>query len=163
MSKSNLLHNTFDIAHVYPVPPAKVYAAFADDELKKKWAFMDPAMATTERYENDFRVGGKETSRFRMIVTSPGGSPVGTIMGGDAVYMDIVENQRIVWTYTMLVNDTRMSTSLATLELLAEGSGTRLLYNEQAVYYDKEKGSFMQPLRIKGLTHVYGKIGQLIA
>lgn len=135
MTKTKIVHDTFVIERSYPSSPASVYAGFSDVEVKKRW-FLPPAdFATTESYQNDFRVGGKETSRFLFIDRSPGGSPAGTVMGNDSIYMDIVENQRIVYTYSMLVGEERISTSLATVQFISEGKGTRLVFTEQAVYY----------------------------
>jgi uncharacterized protein YndB with AHSA1/START domain len=160
MSKSNIVHDTFVIEHTYPVPPARVFAAFADDAVKRRWFIIDESMAVTDVYQNDFRVGGKETSRSRFIDNSPGGSPGGTLMGNDSIYMDIVENERIVFAYSMLVGDSRISASLATIQLVPEGSGTRLVFTEQAVFYAK---SDALELRKQGWTYLFGKLAEVIA
>jgi hypothetical protein len=47
-----------------------------------------------------------------------------------------VSNQRIVSTYEMYLNETRISVSLATVELEAAGIGTRLTYTEQGAFLD---------------------------
>ena len=44
-------------------------------------------------------------------------------------------DQRIVTTYEMLMADTRISVSLATVELTPAG-GTRLVYTEQGAFLD---------------------------
>jgi uncharacterized protein YndB with AHSA1/START domain len=160
MSKSTIVHDTFVIERSYPVPPARVFAAFADDELKRRWFLIDKEMAATEVYENDFSVGGKETTRFRFADTSPGGSAAGTVMGNDSIYMDIVENERIVYTYSMVVGDARISTSLATIQLLPEGPGTRMVFTEQAVYFH---GPEALQHRKQGVTYMLGKIADVIA
>ncbi|MBI4047713.1 MAG: SRPBCC domain-containing protein, partial [Devosia nanyangense] len=51
-------------------------------------------------------------------------------------YQDIVENERIIYTYDMTMNGARISVSLASVELRAEGSGTRLLVTEHGAYLD---------------------------
>jgi uncharacterized protein YndB with AHSA1/START domain len=160
MNKSEIVHDTFVIERTYPVPPARVFAAFADGDLKRRWFLIDESMAVTESYENDFRVGGKETSRSRFKDNSPGGSPAGTVMGNDSIYMDIVENERIVFAYSMLVGDYRMSASLATIQLVPEGKGTRLVFTEQAVFYGKSDGLEM---RKQGWTWLFGKLAEAIA
>ena len=81
-------------------------------------------------------------------------------MGNDSIYMDIVENERVVFAYTMLVGDYRMSTSLATVQLLPEGDGTRLVFTEQAVFYAKSDGL---ELRKQGWTYLFGKLAEAIA
>ena len=61
----------------------------------------------------DFRVGGKEVNA---------GCPSdGQMHYFNAVYQDIVPDQRIVYSYELLFGETRVSVSLATIELLAEG------------------------------------------
>jgi uncharacterized protein YndB with AHSA1/START domain len=160
MSKSKIVHDTFVIERTYPVPPTRVFAAFADGELKRRWFIIDESMAITDVYQNDFRVGGKETSRSRFKDNSPGGSPAGTMMGNDSIYMDIVENERIVFAYSMLVGDDRMSTSLATVHLVPEGASTRLVFTEQAVFYNGTEGL---ELRKHGWAYLFGKLAEAIA
>ena len=57
-------------------------------------------------------------------------------MGNDTIYLDIVHDQRIVIAYTMTVNDTRISVSLATMEFAPSGEGTRLVYTEQGAFFE---------------------------
>lgn len=54
----------------------------------------------------------------------------------DGVYRDIVEDRRIVYAYDMYTDDTRISVSLATIDLEPEGDGTRLTFTEQRAYLD---------------------------
>jgi uncharacterized protein YndB with AHSA1/START domain len=164
MSKSNIVHDTLVIERSYPVPPARVFAAFADVETKRRWFTVDKeqaATAVTVAYENDFRVGGKETNRIRWSVDSPGGSPAGTVMGTDSIYLDIVENDRIVFASSMLVGDSRISSSLATIQFVPEGQGTRVVCTEQVVFYDDKSPAIK--LRKHGWTHILDKLAKAIA
>jgi uncharacterized protein YndB with AHSA1/START domain len=61
-----------------------------------------------------------------------GGPP----MGNDTIFLDIVPERRIVLAYTMTVEDTRISVSLATVELSPSGDGTTLTYTEQGAFFD---------------------------
>jgi len=54
----------------------------------------------------------------------------------NAVYQDIVPDQRIVYSYELLFGETRVSVSLATIEFLAENGGTRLVMTEQGAFFD---------------------------
>ncbi len=76
----------------------------------------------------DFRVGGREHNS--------GGRKGGPIHSFNAIYQDIVENQRIIYAYDMHIDDRRISVSLATIELKPEGSGTRLTFTEQGAFLD---------------------------
>lgn len=76
----------------------------------------------------DFRVGGKEVNA---------GCPSdGQMHFFNAVYQDIVPDERIVYTYELLFGETRVSVSLATIEFVAESGGTRLVMTEQGAFFD---------------------------
>jgi uncharacterized protein YndB with AHSA1/START domain len=75
----------------------------------------------------------------------------------DAVYHDIVPDERIVYTYTMLLDDKKISVSLATVEVKSAGKGTRLVVTEQGVFLDgyEDKGS-----REHGTGWLIDKLGE---
>jgi uncharacterized protein YndB with AHSA1/START domain len=68
--------------------------------------------------ELDFRVGGEESHS--------GTLPDGRVYTYQAVYQDIVRPRRILYTYEMLLDDSRISISLATAEFTPEHDDTRL-------------------------------------
>jgi uncharacterized protein YndB with AHSA1/START domain len=127
MTERSVTHATFVIERNYAASPARVFAAFADPAAKKRW-FAGPDEMGAAQHEIDFRIGGRELNR--------GGPPGGPVYTFDALYQDIVPNQRIVTTYEMLMADTRISVSLATVELTPAGAGTRLVYTEQGAFLD---------------------------
>jgi len=127
MTQRSVVHSTFVIDRFYPVPPAKVYFALSNPAAKRRW-FADPSNPMPSRHEMDFRVGGKEVNA--------GGPKDGPIHVYNATYQDIVPDQRIVYSYDMLFGETRISVSLATIELHAEGKGTRLVLTEQGAFLD---------------------------
>jgi uncharacterized protein YndB with AHSA1/START domain len=95
----------------------------------------------------DFRVGGRELSRFRFKrpANAPAGAPSdGTEIRNDTVYQDIVPDRRIVFAYTMTVGDHRMSASLGTVEISADGDGTLLRYTEQGAFFENSDGAQMR-------------------
>jgi uncharacterized protein YndB with AHSA1/START domain len=53
-----------------------------------------------------------------------------------ATYHDIVPEQRIVYSYTMHVDDRKLSVSLATIEFQPAGKGTKLVLTEQGAFLD---------------------------
>jgi uncharacterized protein YndB with AHSA1/START domain len=117
-------HDTFVIERKYEVSPERAFAAWADPEAKARW-YVDPDV----QLELDFRVGGRERSR--------GTAPDGRAYRYEALYQDIVSAQRIVYTYDMFLEGTRISVSLATVEFTTVGdSGTHMVFTEQGAFLD---------------------------
>lgn len=54
----------------------------------------------------------------------------------DAVYLDVVAGERIVYAYEMHLDDRKISVSRATLELKPAGTNTRLVMTEQGAFLD---------------------------
>ena len=126
-NQNPVVHSTFSIERTYPSSPARVFAAFSNQQTKRRW-FVEGEGWEIDEFTMDFRVGGQEISRFR----KEGGPP----MGNDTVYLDIVPERRIVLAYTMLSGDTRISVSLATVEITPAGEGARLVYTEQGAFFE---------------------------
>ncbi len=120
-------HDTFVIDRTYTAAPHRVFSAFADVAAKAQW-WGDPKDKDTPQ-EIDFRVGGRETT----VGTAPDGS---VAFGYYALYQDIVQDERIVYSYDMTLDGRRISVSVATLEFLPVPGGTRLIVTEQGAYLD---------------------------
>lgn len=127
MSNRSTHHDTFVIEREYPAPVARVYNAWADPVAKARW-FVGPDGWEQSDHKLDFRVGGRES-----VSGGPKGGPIHTY---NAVYRDIVPNERIVSTYEMHLDKARISVSLATIEFEPIAAGTLLIYTEQAVFLD---------------------------
>ena len=125
MTDRTATHAAFTLERVYPVPPARVFAAFAEPSLKARW-FGGGADQTMLERTCDFREGGRERAVGRW--------KSGTVSAFDATYHDIVPDRRIVYSYVMQLDERRISVSLATVEFLADGAGTRLVVTEQGVF-----------------------------
>jgi uncharacterized protein YndB with AHSA1/START domain len=127
MTERSVTHATFTIERVYPANPARVFNAFADPAQKARW-FQGPEEWGPDEQTMDFRVGGRETS-----VGGPKGGPIHAF---SAIYQDIVPDERLVYSYEMQLDGTRISVSLATIELRPDGTGTRFVLTEQGAYLD---------------------------
>lgn len=125
--KRSVTHATFTIERTYPVSAARVFHALSDAKAKKRW-FNGPAEWSNPRYELDFRIGGREVNT--------GGPEGGPLHAYFATYLDIVPDARVVYCYDMYLDETRISVSLATMELKPAEGGTRLVFTEQGAYLD---------------------------
>ena len=124
MTQRSTEHATFTIERHYDAAPARVFAAFSDSDAKARW--FGPSAEVERTLE--FAVGGHE--RFAV------GGPGGATYTYDARYEEIVPDTRIVYAYTLDRDETRMSVSVATVELELDGAGTRLTLTEQGVFLD---------------------------
>jgi uncharacterized protein YndB with AHSA1/START domain len=123
MIERSVEHATFVVERTYDASPERVFAAWSDPEAKGRW-FHD----SDEEFEFDFRVGGRERRQ--------GTLPDGRAYAFQALYQDIVPARRIVFSYDMLVDETRISVSLATVQFRPDGDGTRLVFTEQGAFLD---------------------------
>ena len=129
MSERSVQHDTIVVESTYDASPARVFAAWSDPGARARWDVPGEDWEIAE-FESDFRIGGRERSRF--------GPPGGPLYTSDGRYEDIVSTSRIVMAGSMDRGETRISTSVLTVELLPVGSGTRLIITEQAVFLDGE-------------------------
>jgi uncharacterized protein YndB with AHSA1/START domain len=127
MTERTVTHARFTIERIYDAAPARVFAAWADPAAKKRW-FSGPEEWGQGPHELDFRPGGGERAS--------GGPKSGPVHTYQARYYDIVPDQRIVSTYEMYLDETRISVSLAVVELKPAGGGTRLVYTEHGAFLD---------------------------
>jgi uncharacterized protein YndB with AHSA1/START domain len=98
------------------------------------------------------------------ISASAGGNAAGasrrmvTAYTYEALYRDIVPDQRIVYTYDMLLHETRISVSLATVEFTPEGDGdTRLVFTEQGAFLDGHESPARRAEGMGGLLDALGE------
>jgi uncharacterized protein YndB with AHSA1/START domain len=148
MSGRSMEHESFSIERRYEATPAQVFAAWADPAAKARW-FKDPDSSNSAPHQLDFRVGGSEVTT--------GGPQDGPVHEYRAVYWDIVEDERIVYTYEMLMDGTRVSVSLTSIELKPDGDGTRLHLTEQGVFLD---GHEPPPQRAQGTGWLLDALGE---
>jgi uncharacterized protein YndB with AHSA1/START domain len=127
VSKRSATHGSFTLERVYDASPARVFKAWADPAIKARW-FVGPSDWQLLERSVDFSIGGKERLSGRK------GS--GIVSTFDAVYHDIVKDQRIIYCYDMRLDNVRISVSLATVELKPAGTGARLTLTEQGVFLD---------------------------
>ncbi|HEY4094563.1 MAG TPA: SRPBCC family protein [Baekduia sp.] len=148
----SVIHADFAIERRYGCSPPQTFSAFADPALKRQW-FAVPADWAETDWTLDFRVGGGETNRGR--------SPDGKLHAFVSRFHDIVAERRIVFAYDLLVDDQLVSVSLTTVEVFADGDGSRLLFTEQGAFFDEDPGAPAE--REHGTGVILDRLGPLLA
>jgi len=122
-----VLHSTFTLERTYPVPAARVFAAWADPVRKARW-FAGEGTS----HELEFRPGGRE------IVKRDGraGEPS---LRFESVYHEIAADERIVYTGTMHGDDRLATISLTTVQFTDTEDGCHLVLTEQGTYLDGQE------------------------
>src|SRR5581483_10964631 len=138
MNDCSVIHDTFSIERTYPAAPSRVFAAFASREAKDSWG-------DTGDLETAAGAAGIEGFGFRVQ---------GTTYRYDALYYDIVPDQRIVYSYEMYADDARISVSVATIEFAKSAGGTALTWTEQGAYLDGIDGAQAPALRQEGTAEM---------
>jgi uncharacterized protein YndB with AHSA1/START domain len=160
MTDRTQTHATFVLERDSPVPVDRVWAAFADPELKRMW-FGSDDFVYVERTD-DFRVGGVSIDYGH----HRNGGPLSQYR---ATYTDITPNERIVYTYDMWLDGVHASTSIATIVIAptadGAGQGTRLTFTEQGVHLDGVHGPGPDAAagREAGTAGLLDAIGKLLA
>jgi uncharacterized protein YndB with AHSA1/START domain len=104
--------------------------------------------------EFDFRIGGHERFGF-------GYQDINHRY--DARYYDIVPDQRIVHSYEMYADGTRISVSVATIEFVTTADGTALTWTEQGTYLDGFDGAEAPRLRQEGTAAMLDGLAKFLA
>src|SRR5690349_22060998 len=127
MTVRSVTHGTHTVERTYPVPPARVFAAWTDQTAKDRWfGSGDPDfLAVTDVYTLDCSPGGRERLE--------GSLADGRRFGYDATYLDIVDRERLIYSYEVSVAGQRTSVSLVTVEFAGVADGTHLVLTEQGV------------------------------
>ena len=126
-NERSVAHGEFHLERVYDAPVARVWKALTEEEAKAKWFSGRGRWDLVER-QMDIRVGGRERLKGRW--------PTGLVTTFDAIYQDVVPNERLVYCYQMFLDARKISVSLATLQLEPAGDGTRLKVAEQGAFLD---------------------------
>ena len=123
----NVVHHSFTVERRYNATPTRVFAAWSSAEQKSKW-FHGGEERSRDPLKLDFRVGGRERAS--------GVTKSGVRTTYEALYLNIIPDERIILTYWMDLDGRAISTSMQTVEFKADGGGTRLTFTEQDVFLD---------------------------
>jgi uncharacterized protein YndB with AHSA1/START domain len=160
MQQPTVNHSTFTLQRSFPASPERVFSAFSDPAKKIRW-FADGPIRKAVKFDIDFRVGGHDSIRYR---TSPDSPLKGAILSNEAHYLEIQPHRRIVMAYTMGIEtageNRPFSASLATFELLPNGTGTDILFTEQSAFFEGADGP---EIRKAGWTGLLNRLAEALA
>jgi uncharacterized protein YndB with AHSA1/START domain len=144
----SVVHGSFHLERSYDAPVARVWRALTDETAKQKWFAGPPGRWELLERQMDVRVGGGERLRGRW--------ESGLVSTFEATYHDVIPNERLVYSYVMHLDEKKISVSLATLQLEAEGEKTTLTVTEQGAFLDgyDDAGS-----REQGTGHLLDALG----
>jgi uncharacterized protein YndB with AHSA1/START domain len=141
-------HHDFTIVRTFAHPRADVFDAWSDPEKKRLWFGADPDFSGNVR-RLDFRVGGKEHDS----ATHKNG--IRHTM--DAEYTNIVSNERIVYTYSMTLDDKPLSTSVTCVTFEDVEGGTLMTFVEHGVHLDGIDDGSMREEGTNGILDALGR------
>lgn len=127
-SARSIKHSSFVIERRYDYDPAQVYRAWVEPEAKARWFNGPPDKWSEQVREMDVRIGGRD----RLIGKFVDGSE----SRFEAQYFDVVPEKRLVYTYDMYWQGKKISVSLASIEFVLAGKGTKLVVTEQHAFLD---------------------------
>ncbi|MFJ6323543.1 MULTISPECIES: SRPBCC family protein [unclassified Rhizobium] len=127
MSERSTDHTTITIERHFKAPLARVFNAWAIPEHKRQWFACHGEWKQLD-FQLDFRAGGRESNRTA--------SPDGVVHAYEARYIDVVQNRRFIYAFDMMLDDARISVSLATVNFAPEPGGTKMTFVEQVVFLD---------------------------
>ncbi|OCJ04322.1 ATPase [Rhizobium sp. AC44/96] len=127
MKTHSASHTTLTIERTLRAPRARAFRAWANPEAKRQWFACHDEWVPLD-YSLDFRIGGTEQNRVA--------DSSGIVHAYSAIYLDIVQDARIIYAYDMKLGDATISASLATVAFETTSAGTKMMFTEQVVFLD---------------------------
>ena len=163
---TNLIHQPdprldLTLERIVDISPARVWAAWTEPEHLKNW--FTPAPWKTVDCEIDLRAGGI----FRTVMRSPEGQEFPNV----GCYLEVIENEKLVWTNALVPGFRPANPSVAeiadcgaiifTAAILLEPHGNGTKYTALAMHKDEEGCKKHQEM---GFHDGWGKaLDQLVA
>ncbi|MGH6993976.1 MAG: SRPBCC family protein [Caulobacteraceae bacterium] len=124
----SVVHASFHLERAYHAEKAQVWEALTRPEAKMKWFAGTAGEWELIERAMDVRAGGRERLKGRWK-----GGVVSTF---EAIYHDVVEAERLIYSYEMFLDEKKISVSLASMELASAGAKTLLKVTEQGAFLD---------------------------
>ena len=127
MNARSTEHTTITIERHFKAPLPRVFSAWVIPEQKQQWFACHGDWKQLD-FQLDFRTGGSESNRVA--------SGDGVVHAYQARYIDVVPNERFIYAFDMMLDDVRISVSLATVNFMPTFNGTKMIFTEQVVFLD---------------------------
>lgn len=121
-------HDTIVVRRSFDASVARVFRAWAEPNYLARWHTPGDAIWTVKTMDHDFRVGGRRRMKF--------GPPTDEQYYEDCRYEDIVDDRRICYAMTVARGETRITTSMVTVEITPTPAGTQLTVTDQIAILD---------------------------
>jgi uncharacterized protein YndB with AHSA1/START domain len=139
---SAIAHASFVLRRVIPAPPTRVFEAFADPDIKRRW-FAEGDQHDVEEFACDLREGATERLRYRFRNGTPfAGMSISNV---DTV-LHLVPDERVIWASKMAFGEADISAALTTAELRSVPSGTELVLTFQGAFLEGSDGPQIREL-----------------
>jgi uncharacterized protein YndB with AHSA1/START domain len=122
----SVLHGSFTVAREINAPLARVWDAYSVEKSRAAWRRIpgpDSVLAL------DFRVGGWER-----LTGSSDANGTAEVIASHALFLDIVEQERIVSSHEVLLDGVRRWVSLISIAFEPIQGGTRIIHTEQYAF-----------------------------
>ncbi len=126
--KREVIHDTVRIKRRFPAARADVFRAWRDPRILERWYAPGDESWSMKVLVHDFRVGGLKQLRF--------GPPGEVPMFEDCRYEDIVADDRLCFSMTISQGETRITTSMVTVEFRQEARETLVVVTDQLAVLD---------------------------
>jgi uncharacterized protein YndB with AHSA1/START domain len=146
MTVPSVLHTSFVIDRQFNASPSRVFAAWIDPKVKRRWSDCHAEQSDND-YSLDFRPGGSEIHRVVM--------PDGSVQLVQKRFFDIVPNARIIFGYDIALDTRRLSVSMVTVQFEPNKAGTRMILTEYIAYLD---GHQDLEERVRGTTEGFDRL-----
>jgi uncharacterized protein YndB with AHSA1/START domain len=122
----NVLHGSFTVTREINAPLPRVWDAYSVEQSRSAWRQIPgPDSVLTL----DFRVGGWER-----LTGSSAANGTAEVIASHALFLDIVEQERIVACHEALLNGVRRWVSLISIAFEPIGDGTKITHTEQYTF-----------------------------